>query len=170
MEKGENMQSKEESGRTMMEMLGVLAVMGIVMYGVLVGINSGITSYKVNQAYINIDETIKGIQDMYTGIYGKNRVPYNFECDYVAHPESDGCKALTSNNIKPRGMKIQREGRSFKITYTADSSSICERLVKLDWKVLSINCKGNNNQDCKNYTDETAQVVCRTPKVYFSPM
>ena len=46
---------KKQSGRTMMEMIGVLAIMGLIAYGALNGINSGMTSYKVNQLYIEVN-------------------------------------------------------------------------------------------------------------------
>ena len=166
-EKGGKMTNKNQSGRSMTEMLGVLAIMGIVIYGVLIGINSGMTSYKVNQAYIDIDETIKGIQDMYSSVYGRNRVPVNFPaCNAGTGP---GCNVLRKNGIKYRKMNIASDGNNgFQITYTADSPKICGRLIKLDWAVLSINCKGRNDINCRDADPE--QDCIRGTQLIFSPM
>ena len=167
------MQSKIESGRSMMEMIGILAIMGIVTYGVLVGINSGMTSYKVNQAYVDIDETIKGIQDMYSTVYGRNNFSNALQCDYRS-PGDGICPKLKENGIKYRKMNIQGNGTSFTITYTTDNDKICGRLIQMDWAVLSINCKGKDDIDCKeaknNDPDHPENHCINKTKLKFSPM
>ena len=55
-----------ESGRTMLEMLGVLAIMGVIMYGAIAGISFGVEMYQINAAYHQIEELSEGIVDLYS--------------------------------------------------------------------------------------------------------
>ena len=57
---------KNESGRTMLEMLGVLAIMGVIVYGAVAGIGFGIEVYKVNASYTDLEELSQGIIDLYS--------------------------------------------------------------------------------------------------------
>ena len=58
------MKNQDESGRSMIEMLGVLGIMGVIMYGAVAGINFGIDVYRVNATYREIDELSKSIIDL----------------------------------------------------------------------------------------------------------
>ncbi|MBQ4472626.1 MAG: hypothetical protein II942_05255 [Alphaproteobacteria bacterium] len=55
-----------ESGRTMLEMLGVLAIMGVIMYGAIAGISFGVEMYQINAAYNQIEEISEGIVELYS--------------------------------------------------------------------------------------------------------
>lgn len=55
-----------ESGRTMLEMLGVLAIMGVIMYGAIAGIGFGVEMYKINATYNNLEELSQGVIDLYS--------------------------------------------------------------------------------------------------------
>lgn len=57
---------QNESGRTMLEMLGVLAVMGIIMYGAISGIGFGVSMYKINATYNQLEEISQGLTDLYS--------------------------------------------------------------------------------------------------------
>ena len=61
---------KNESGRTMLEMLGVLAIMGIITYGAIAGINYGMSSYKINQTYSEVQDIVQGVEDLYSWTKG----------------------------------------------------------------------------------------------------
>lgn len=55
-----------ESGRTMLEMLGVLAIMGVIMYGAIAGIGFGVNMYKINATFNEAEELSQGIIDLYS--------------------------------------------------------------------------------------------------------
>lgn len=57
---------QNESGRTMLEMLGVLAIMGIIMYGAISGIGFGVSMYKINATYNQLEEISQGLTDLYS--------------------------------------------------------------------------------------------------------
>ena len=73
-----------QSGRTMMEMLGVLAIMGIITYGAISGINYGMTSYKVNKLYIEIPDIINTLVRWIFRIF-----PLHCSCNFQIL--TDGC-------------------------------------------------------------------------------
>ena len=137
-----------QSGRSMTEMLGVLAIMGIITYGAISGINYGMTSYNVNKFYIEIGEIINDIQDMYTTVYGRNSFP-TFECDTENTPCSSDCKALTKNGIlsgakenencaNTKGLKIKIEDNELEVTLQTKNKALCDRLKDMDWDSQSI--------------------------------
>ena len=139
-----------ENGRSMMEMIGVLAIMGIIIYGSITGINSGLTSYRINQAYSDIHETIESIKDMYLTVYGRNTYPTTINCNYhnlmekmsAGEPvcktieefskgncgshdigdNSKNCLALFKNDIQFRGMTINATNEPCKINSCTETT------------------------------------------------
>lgn len=61
-----HMKKHNESGRTMLEMLGVLAIMGVIMYGAIAGIGFGVNMYKINATFNDAEELSQGIIDLYS--------------------------------------------------------------------------------------------------------
>ena len=136
-----------QSGRSMTEMLGVLAIMGIITYGAISGINYGMTSYNVNKFYIEIGEIINDIQDMYTTVYGRNSfLPLN--CDNTGNTPSSGCNGLIKNDIlnpNTKGIKIEIADNELMVTVQTKNKDLCDRLKDMDWGVQSITCSGECN-------------------------
>ena len=58
--------AKNESGRTMLEMLGVLAIMGVIMYGAIAGIGFGVDMYKINATFNDVEELSQGVIDLFS--------------------------------------------------------------------------------------------------------
>ena len=173
------MKSKNQSGRTMMEMLGVLAIIGVITYGAISGINSGMTSYKINQAYIEISDIINGIQDMYLAVYGRSNFP-QFSCNTTVftYPAAAGapcdvncsaCRSLVDNGILSKNTKNLtidiNERNGLIVQYQAKKPDVCTRLKEMDWAIQSINCHDAAKRPC---SDEGA-TCCNDNKLYFSP-
>jgi Tfp pilus assembly protein PilE len=57
---------KEQSGRSMIEMLGVLAIVGVLSVGALAGYSMAMENYKANQAVEEIRGAILGVKDLYS--------------------------------------------------------------------------------------------------------
>lgn len=139
-----------QSGRSMTEMLGVLAIMGIITYGAISGINYGMTSYRVNKLYIEVGEIINDIQDMYTTVYGRN----NFQdlcCDNTINDYTDcngktgSCQGLIKNDIlnpNSKGIKIEIADNELTVTVQTKNSDLCDRLKDMDWDSQSITATG----------------------------
>ena len=141
---------KNQSGRTMLEMLGVLGIMGIITYGAISSINYGMVSYKVNQLYIDISDIINGIQDMYLTVFGrKSFTPLN--CNTTLSGVSKDCETLIKNGILSKNIReliINVENNELSVTLKTPNQELCNRLQQMDWKIQSITCKNEGGTDC----------------------
>ena len=156
--KGHSNQLKtNESGRTMLEMLGVLGIMGIIMYGAAAGINYGMSTYKINQTYNEVQEVIQSIQDMYSWQRG---YPKDFSgktlCDNdifvrcIANPPPN---TLTPKNTFEGVIEVKGSDcsgslcNSFYVTYPNIPQEVCYRLQEMDWGTvfMQADCFGETN-------------------------
>jgi len=60
------MKNKNESGRSLIEMLMVLGIMGVITYGAIAGISFGVDMYKANATYTELEEMAAAIKDLYS--------------------------------------------------------------------------------------------------------
>ncbi len=140
-----------ESGRTMLEMIAVLAIMGVIMYGAIAGIGFGVTMYKINATYNQIEEISQGIIDL-----------YSWSREYSANGE-DMTAAVCKNGVwtcagdDTQGYTIDNEvGSQLSITNGSDdcrgvcinlfnlSDIECSRLRDMSYSNVSV------NDDCVN--------------------
>lgn len=125
---------QSQSGRTMLEMLGVLGIMGIIMYGAIAGINYGMSTYKINQTYNEVQEAIQAIQDLYSWnrrIYPTGEFTDKM-CDNDIFTNCDGTQPKNpfGGDIKVEGIK---DGDSFKVIYRSVENADCNRLKEMEW-------------------------------------
>lgn len=153
-----NQLKTNESGRTMLEMLGVLGIMGIIMYGAVAGINYGMDTYKINQTYNEVQEVIQSIQDMYSWQRG---YPVTFSgktlCDndvFVRCSGGTAPKNTFEGDIVVKGRDCSGSlCNSFYVTYPNISQEISYRLQEMDWGTVFMDTK-----------DEAANTVKFCPK------
>ena len=127
------MKNQDESGRSMIEMLGVLGIMGVIMYGAVAGINFGIDVYRVNATYREIDELSKSIIDLSSWTNDYSHLTLAILCENDAsstcHKESDGRYKMENQwggdvTVEPVGDNNEK----FKITYSAVPNVACKKL------------------------------------------
>ena len=58
---------KEQSGRSMIEMLGVLAIIGVLSVGGIAGYSKAMTKYKINKTVDQISQIVGNVRTMYGG-------------------------------------------------------------------------------------------------------
>ena len=123
------MQNQNESGRSMIEMLGVLSIMGVIMYGAVAGINFGIEMYKINATYNEIEEISRGILDLYSWSSNFSGVSIKVLCenDVVSQCGSNNMTA-TNQWAGPITVASTNNDQDFAITYENVPSLACERL------------------------------------------
>jgi len=153
-----------ETGRTMLEMLGVLGIMGIITYGAIAGINYGMSSYKINQTYSEVQDIIQGVEDLYSWSKG---YPSTVEdlmkaaCDNDVFTNSSSC-VINGTNSKVQGafgdmyISPTSDHKNFFIHVTVANSTDCIRLAQMDWKANNIKCV-NVQTDCN---DRDATCTC----------
>ena len=124
---------ENESGRTMLEMLGVLAIMGVIMYGAIAGINFGLEMYKINATYNEIQELSKGIVDLYSWNRSYNGLNTNIVCE---NDISDACTSTNQLFSKWHGeiaVNSYDSDRKFQIIYRRIDMLPCGRLLGMSY-------------------------------------
>ena len=145
-----NQLKTNESGRTMLEMLGVLGIMGIIMYGAVAGINYGMSTYKINQTYNEVQEVIQSIQDMYSWQRG---YPKDFSgetlCDNDVFVR---CSDNTPKNTFEGDIEVKGNCssgslcNSFYVTYPNIPQEVCYRLKEMDWGTVCMDSGCSNEE------------------------
>ena len=149
-----------ESGRTMLEMMGVLAIMGVIMYGAIVSIGFGVDMYKVTATYNDLEQAAGDLKDIYSWRrdgYPKENLAY-FLCQEGLDPmkAEDNCGTKTHAEFSSRwtGVDININGDEdtddggsfFLIRLTQLSSFACRRLEGMKWNQLYV-CYDEDDSD-----------------------
>ena len=124
-----------ESGRTMLEMLGVLAIMGVIMYGAIAGISFGVEMYQINATYNQIEEISEGIVELYSWSRSYGDADTNLAAEVCKNDITDcystgGVRSyLGGATVSVNVDSCSGDGcGKFKITYTGLSYLACTRL------------------------------------------
>ncbi len=165
-----NFEIKNQNGRSMIEMLGVLAIIGVLSVGGIAGYSKAMQRYRINKAIEQITLIAGNIRSFFRGNYEDfnaanymdiikkaKLVPNEMWSDTAV---SSSISGVSSNIINTFGGVVQidympREKddyKAFHITYTDIPDEICIELIAQDWsiagaKAIEINRTG--------YTEET---------------
>lgn len=142
-----------ESGRTMVEMLGVLAVIGVLTAGAISSINFGVQSVRTNMIFNLVEETAQAVRDVYS-------FDRNYQSD-ASKMKDRLCPAEDANILPdkcdktgthafiatPYGkLEIQPDaGNGFKIVVNNLPVTVCQRLLDQQWTTVDTpagNCEG----------------------------
>lgn len=162
-----NKKGKEQSGRSMIEMLGVLAVIGVLSVGGLVGYSKAIERYKVNETINHITHIVtntrtlfKTQRDFYTQLGFNNNKRMSDESnenrDIVSRaklfPEAiskNGYKNLFGGDINyfASGRFVSNDGKAFQLNFYNFPQEACIEIVTRDWSsslgIMSIRVRGS---------------------------
>lgn len=133
---------QNESGRTMLEMLGVLAIMGIIMYGAISGIGFGVSMYKINATYNQLEEISQGLTDLYSWSRSyptKDGVMKKAVCDNAV-TECGGEKENPTILDEYGGISIGQEGDGAHYTLTIKGLTelACGRLKTMSYANMTV--------------------------------
>lgn len=131
-----NMHS-QETGRSMVEMLGVLAIVGVLSVGGIAGYSQAMSKFKVTKAMDQVQTIITNIRTLYASQRTYTSLtPVQAQAMGILTEESiNGSKGLN-----PFGGEIQfgvgdsvGSNRTFTITYTGLTSEACVKMATADW-------------------------------------
>ena len=150
---------KNEIGRTMVEMLGVLSIMGLIMYGAVAGIGFGLDMYKISATHSEVEELARGIIDLYSwsrsysnlgpDIICQNDVAGDCTCDDQAR--MTGCVVRSKFN---GAIIIHSDGadeQGFVIQYNNLPNLACNRLKVMTYANFPRGARNSDNSagaDC----------------------
>ena len=123
-----------ESGRSMIEMLGVLAIIGVLSVGGIAGYSQAMSKFKVSKTTDQVQTMVTNIRTLFTGqrtydgLTGANAYTMGILTDETW----DGTNASNAYGGSilfgtPNNKKY------FSITYNGLSQDACTRLVMADW-------------------------------------
>ena len=132
-----NMKHTHESGRSMIEMLGVLAIIGVLSVGGIQGYSMAMSKFKVSKTTDQVQTMVTNIRTLFAG----NRT-YNGLSNKNAHTmgifNDEICDDATcANPVNPYGGAIilgtPNTNQYFSITYVGLPTDACTRLAMADW-------------------------------------
>ena len=123
-----------ESGRSMVEMLGVLAIVGVLSVGGIAGYSQAMSKFKITKAMDQVQTIITNIRTLYASqrTYSAINATTAQAMGILTEESIDG-----SEGLNPFGGKIlfgvADSGRTFTITYTGLTSEACVKMASADW-------------------------------------
>ena len=146
--------SSEQHGRSMVEMLGVLAIIGVLSVGGIAGYSKAMTKFKVSKSMDQISMLVANIRTLYSGQVDYRDLDSDIAVQLGAVPSEmvkstttgSGSNQTTTNAlVNPFGGSVtvevgasgnkatKTDGSSFIITYAGIGRDICVSLATPDW-------------------------------------
>ncbi len=129
-----------ESGRSMIEMLGVLAIIGVLSIGGISGYSKAMSKHRVNKSIDQITQIVSSVRALFYG--HKNYAALNADLINKAHlfPEEIGNGSGTnpfggnvSLTVGKKNNSDTNGNKAFTITYGSVPEESCIDLVTQDW-------------------------------------
>ena len=152
------MKNINESGRSMVEMLGVLAIIGVLTVGAMSTVNYGIESFRVRAVYDLVEETARGVSDLqsWKRCYA-DESPAATKTKICKNVFDDKCETgtgITDATIKTAwgklSVSLDNNGSEFHIQVTGVPYGSCNQLLNMDWVNVSLDanqsCSANGNE------------------------
>ena len=151
-----------ESGRSMIEMLGVLAIIGVLSVGGIAGYSKAMNKFKTNKVSDNVSMLVANIktlyaqQNTYHGLDNKTAVEMGVIPDELGKAGASATATVLKNPynglvfIKAAGSTTSTDEKAFVINYNGLSREACITLATNDWGsgfssgLIAISAKGTS--------------------------
>ena len=134
-----NIYKNEQSGRSMVEMLGVLAIIGVLSVGGIAGYSKAMTKFKINKSMDQISMLVANIRTLfsgqrnYSGLSNANAISFG-----IIPGEMDGGGAVITNafagdvTLGTTGVNGNADA-GFTIKYEGLGQEACVTMATSDW-------------------------------------
>ena len=131
-----------ESGRSMIEMLGVLAIIGVLSVGGIAGYSKAMNKFKTNKVADNVSMLVANIktlyaqQNTYTGLENKTAISMGVVPDELGTNDSTGVLTNAFSGpvyIAASDSTASGDKKAFTMVFTKLSREACISLVTNDW-------------------------------------
>ena len=151
-----------ESGRSMIEMLGVLAIIGVLSVGGIAGYSKAMNKFKTNKVADQVSMIIANVktlyaqQNTYHGLDNKTAVEMGVIPDELGKAGASATATVLKNPynglvfIKAAGSTTSTDEKAFVINYNGLSREACITLATNDWGsgfssgLIAISAKGTS--------------------------
>lgn len=164
-----------QNGRSMIEMLGVLAVVGVLSVGGIAGYSKAMDKYKVNKTLNQISYIVSNTRTLFGSqpdLYGSMSFDYETvmsNTTYTNRLLSDKAKIfpeeLIKNNYKnifggdilffADGRFTENDGKAFILQFRNIPQEACIEIATQDWQaslgVIAMRIRGSSNGDTSNF-------------------
>lgn len=139
-----NFYKNEQSGRSMVEMLGVLAIIGVLSIGGISGYSKAMAKFRVNKTLDQISMLVMNIRSLYSaninyqGLTDKIAIQMGIiPRDMLPSGKTEASATTIINayqgQVKIGAGSIGGENRSFFITYSGLTRDACVAIATADW-------------------------------------
>lgn len=136
--------TSEESGRSMVEMLGVLAIVGVLSIGGIAGYSKAMAKYKINKTLDQLSliitnvRTAFGNQPSYYGLSTENAITYELVGTDLTLGTADKLTNAYNGNVEIEAICEAGGGDDdycpeFTITYEGIEKIACGTIASSDW-------------------------------------
>ena len=129
----------EQSGRSMVEMLGVLAIIGVLSIGGISGYSKAMAKFRINKTLDQISMLVMNIRSLfassldYTGLDNTLAVTMGIIPGEMQGASSGSIINAFQGNVTIEAGDQGGTNRSFKITYEGLSQEACISIATADW-------------------------------------
>ena len=129
-----------QSGRSMIEMLGVLAIVGVLSVGGIAGYSKAMTKFKINKTIDQVTHIVTNVRTLYAqqttydGLY--SQLQNGDKLGVLPDELKDGIYAWAHNNNPFNGsigISEHHSEKSFSLTYNGLPKEACVALATYDW-------------------------------------
>ena len=126
----------QESGRSMVEMLGVLAIVGVLSVGGIAGYSQAMSKFKVTKAMDQVQTIITNMRTLYAS--SRTYSALNAQtANSVGILTTETYTGTGSKGINPFGgdivFGVGNDNRTFTVQYTKMTPEACVKMATADW-------------------------------------
>ena len=128
------LKKNDQTGRSMVEMLGVLAIIGVLSVGGIAGYSKAMTKFKITKTFDQVSMTVANIRTFYSGL--KSAIAFNMG---VVPAEMEGSSAGSLVNAFQGSVTIgtgafnSNTAGAFYISYGGLGREACVSILTADW-------------------------------------
>lgn len=130
----------EQSGRSMVEMLGVLAIIGVLSVGGIAGYSKAMTKFKITKTFDQVSMMVANIRTLYSGQRNYDGLKTDIAMDMGVVPtEMEGPTEGTLINAFQGNVEVgyatynSIEKAAFYLSYANMGQEACVQIITSDW-------------------------------------
>lgn len=148
------LKTANESGRSMVEMLGVIAIIGVISIGGITSMSYVDSYFRTSATLLEVEQLARDINDM-----------YSWAPDYLSVSASALCKEDIVSNCNGGSIpnrwggeilvRQERSGAAYSLTYTQVPEIACERILEqapesvISMRLDTASCSGGDSNSVK---------------------